>query len=194
MQEEKKRPSNFRLYEGLVERIAQQVVRTLNTQGKIEIEPSNIQEAQVDLIAIMDDYLMRDRRLRDAVRERMSMLSLPFSERGSIRYQIAREWNHPLGRSVPNFLANQFIYAFFNSGHVEEVYADDYTLRRTIEEILDGFKVDEDQIREEAEKLIKNMDRSQLQYEIELRKKMNEVRRRKGLIFERGPRRPQGNV
>ena len=91
-------------------------------------------------------------------------------------------------------MANQSIYHFFNSGHVEEIYADDYSIRRTIEEILETFKVDEDQIREEAENLIKNMDRSQIQYEIELRKKMNEVRRRKGLIFDRGPRRPQGNV
>ena len=194
MSENKEREIIFRLYEGQIERIAESVIRMLNEQGKIEVEATSIREAQVDLIAIMDDYLKRDRLLRDAVRERMSVLGLPFSERGSVRYQLAREWSHPLGRSVPTFLANQFIYAFFNSGHVEEIFADDWTLRLTIEGILDGFKVDEDAIREEAKLLIKNLDPSQLQYEVELRKKMNEVRRRRGLIFERGPRHSQGNA
>ena len=57
-------------------------------------------------------------------------------------------------------------------------------MRKDIVSILDAFRVNEDDIREKAKGLIKNINPNDLQYEVELQKKMVEVRRKEGLLKE----------
>ena len=57
-------------------------------------------------------------------------------------------------------------------------------MRKDIVSILDVFRVNEEDIRERAKALIKNINPNDLLYEVELQKKMVEVRRKEGLLKE----------
>ena len=81
-------------------------------------------------------------------------------------------------------MANQFINNFLSSPNIDEVYEEDRVMRKEIVSLLDIFRVNEEDIREEARALIKNIDENNLQYEVELSKKMVEVRRKRGLLKE----------
>ena len=175
---------NYRLYPGKVDEIAQRVIRGLCDKSHIEVDVSRTIDAQLDLVAIMNEYMRRDRQLRVDAKERMQILALPYGHFGKTLRILAKERRHPLGDRLQVYLANQFINNFLNSPNIEEVYEQDNTMRKEILDILDEYRVNEDEIREEAKKLIRNVKETDLQYDLELSKKMVEVRRKRGLLKE----------
>ena len=175
---------SFRLYPGKIDSIAENVIRDLCEKGHIEVESDKMLEAQKDLVAIMIEYMRRDRQLRNDAKERMQLLSLPYGQFGKTLRTMAKERRHPLSDRLQVYLANQFINNFLNSPNIDEVFEEDRIMRKDIVSILDVFRVNEEDIRERAKALIKNINPNDLQYEVELQKKMVEVRRKEGLLKE----------
>ena len=178
----------MKLYRSRVEDISKKIIKDLTEGEHIEVLPENLLETEADLQAVMIEYLKRDQRLRDTVREQMVSLQIPFGEYGKTRSRIAKEWGHPLGQQVERYLAQQFVESFFVSPYVEEVFASDSTLKRVIQDILLEFHVDEDALRDEAREKIKNIPENSSEYEIRLEQALREVRIRHGLVSERNTR------
>ena len=172
----------MRLYKAQVPEIARQVIQHLNDDGHIEVLPTSRIEAEADLVAIMTEYLNRDRNLREAVREKMARLSIPYDQYGRQRSQTAQEWGHPVGHRVEKYLAGQFVEGFMISRFVDEVFSDDHVIRKSILEVLKNFSVDENALRDEAKLKIKNIAENTVEYEIRLSQELREVKRRHGLI------------
>ena len=178
----------MRLYRSRVEDISKKVIKDLTEGEHIEVLPENLLETEADLQAVMVEYLKRDQRLRDTVREQMVSLQIPFGDYGKTRSRIAKEWGHPLGQQVGRYLAQQFVESFFVSPYVEEVFSSDATLKMLIQDVLSSFDVDEDELRKEAKEKIKNIPENSAEYEIRLEQALREVRIRHGLLTERNTR------
>jgi hypothetical protein len=176
----------MKLYRTKISEIANGVIRKLNDDGHIEVSPDNRLESEMDLVAIMEEYLKRDRMLRETVRERMAALSIPYDAYPKIRRQLATEWNHPVGQNVERYLSNQFIESFFLSKFVDEVYSENRSIRNIILEILESFNVDEGELRDEAREQVKNIPENTVEYEIRFNQALRDVRVRHGLI-EKSP-------
>ena len=172
----------MRLYKAKVAEIAQAIIQNLNDDGHIEVDNMNRSEAEADIVAIMTEYLNRDRRLRETVRERMAKFSIPYDQYSKIRSQIAQEWGHPVGNRVERYLSNQFIESFMISRFIDEVFSEDHVIRKGILEILKGFDVDEGALRDEAREQIKNVQENTVEYEIRFSQALKEIKRRHGLI------------
>ena len=56
----------MKLYRVKIAPIAHEVIQTLNDTGLIEVDPEKRAEAELDLVAIMEEYLRRDSALREA--------------------------------------------------------------------------------------------------------------------------------
>ncbi len=69
----------MKLYRVKIPDIAHAVVERLNTSGLLEVLPENKGEAELDLVAIMEEYQRRDMSLRDSVREHMSSRGVPLA-------------------------------------------------------------------------------------------------------------------
>jgi hypothetical protein len=179
----------MRLYRSRVEDIAKKVIKDLTEEEHIEVLPANQLEAVADLEAVMVEYLKREHRLRDAVREQMVALRIPYSDYGTTRSRIAREWGHPMGSQVERYLATQFVESFMVSPYIEEVFSTDSAMKRIIQETLVEFNVDEGELRDEAREKIKNIPENSSEYEIRLEQALREVRIRHGLIIEKNNRR-----
>jgi len=175
----------MRLYRAKIPSIANAVIDKLCLSGDIEVLSENRAESELDLVAIMEEYLRRDYSLRNAVKEYMERHNIPFDRYGKIRGQMAGEWSHPTGDDVERFLARQFLENFMISRFVEEVYGEDKILYRTMVDLLKDQSVDENAIREEAKGKIKNLTEGTVDYEIALSKAIREVKQRHGLIAER---------
>ena len=98
------------------------------------------------------------------------------------RSRLAEEWKHPVGEEVGKFLARQIVENFMISRFVDEVYLDDGPLWRRVVDILRSFDVNEDDLREEAKGLIKNIREGTVDYEIAFEKALRDVKKKKGLI------------
>ena len=175
----------MKLYRSRVEAIAKKVIKDLSEEGHIEVEASNRLEAIADLEAIMEQLLKREGALREAVRDRMATLRISYDEYGKTRARIAKDWGHPLGSQIERYLSSQFVESFMVSPYIEEVFSDDYTMKRIIQGILLEFDVDEHALREEARKLIKNVSENSPEYEIRFEQALREVRVRHGLRSEK---------
>lgn len=172
----------MKLYRAKIQPIAHTVIESLVNSGSLEVEPENSSEAELDLVAIMEEYSRRDFALRDAVKEHMADHGVPYDQYGRTRSRMAQDWGHPTGDDVERHLARQFTENFMISNFVEEIYGDDKDIYKAILEILRDNNVDERALREEARAKIANVAEGTVDYEIAMSKAMKEVKRRHGLI------------
>ena len=54
----------MKLYKVKIPTIARAVIETLCNESAIEVAPENRQEAEMDLVAIMEEYVRRDAEMR----------------------------------------------------------------------------------------------------------------------------------
>ncbi len=172
----------MKLYRLKIPEIAHDVIDQLCADGTIEVTNENHAEAELDLVAIMEEYSRRDYELRERVKEYMSRNSVPYDRYGKIRGQLSGEMGHPTGDDVERFLARQFVENFMISNFVDEVYAEDKDIYKRILDILRGHNVDERALRDEARDKIKNIAEGTVDYELALAEAMREVKKRHGLI------------
>ncbi len=172
----------MKLYKVKIPVIAREVVETLANEGAIEVAMENRQEAETDLVAIMEEYLRRDNEVREAVREHMAQFSVPYDQYGKIRTQLAERFGHPTGDEVQRYMARQFVENFMISRFVDEVFAEDKELLKRVREIIERHDVDERALRTEAQEQIRNVSEGTMDYEIALSKAMRDVKKRHGLL------------
>ena len=172
----------MKLYRAKIQPIAAAVIEQLSTSGAIEVLPTNRAEAEIDLVAIMEEYSRRDFALRDAVKEYMADHGVPYDKYGRTRSRMAGEWGHPTGDDVERHLARQFSENFMISNFIEEIYAEDKVIYKTIMDILIGHDVDERALRDEAREKVRNIQENTVEYEIRFNQALKEVRKRHGLI------------
>jgi len=172
----------MKLYRVKIPAIASAVIEQLREAEVLEVVAENKNEAEMDLVAIMEEYQRRDFGLREAVREHMSNRGVPYDQYGKVRGRMAEEWGHPTGDDVERFLARQFVENFMISNFVEEVYGEDRLIYKQILGILKDHDVDERALRTEAKEKIQNIPEGTVDYEIALSKAIREVKKRHGLI------------
>ena len=172
----------MKLYRARIPEIASAVMNALIQDEHIEVAAANRPEAELDLVAIMEEYLRRDMDLRESVRESMSRNSIPYDKYGQIRGRLATERNHPTGDDVERFLARQFTENFMITRFVDEVFSDDTVIYKRILEVLREHHVDERAIRDEARDKVKNIAEGTVEFEIALSNAIKEVKKRHGLL------------
>jgi len=171
----------MKLYRAKIPVIAEETIRTLTQEGDIEVLPDKREEAEKDLVAIMDEYLRRDQEFRNRIKDYMASENIPYDQYGRVRSRLAEEIHHPTGDDVERYLTRQFIENMMISPNIEEVFSEDRVMHRRIIGILRIHHVDEREIREEAMAKIKNVSEGTVDYEIALQDAMREVRKRRGL-------------
>lgn len=172
----------MKLYKGKVWPIAQEIIQILSEKEMIEVLPEKRTEAEIDLKAIMTDYMRRDRKLRSDIKDYMASYKIPYDRMGEVLRTKSKEMNHPIGDKIMPYLANQFLQMFLNSPSIEEVFASDGDIRAEIFTVLRKHNVNEKELRELAKAKLKHLDEDSMEYQILFPKALQEVRRKKGLL------------
>jgi hypothetical protein len=171
----------MKLYSAKISTIADEVVETLTNDGSIEVSVKNLTEAKADLAAVMTEFLNQDFQIRAKAKDVMNRLSIPYDQFGRERSKLAKKKGHPSGQDIEKYLARQFIESFMISKFVDEVYAEDKDMYKSIVKVLQSHHVDENEIREEARSTIRNIKEGTVEYEMSLTRAIREVKRRRGL-------------
>ncbi|NCG18520.1 MAG: DUF507 family protein [Rhodobacterales bacterium] len=172
----------MKLYRAKIPVIAKELILRLCDEGDIDVELDNRDEAEADLVAIMEDFSRRDSALRTRIKDYMADRQLPYGEYGRTRKRLCEEAQHPMGGDVDRFLARQFIENLMISRFIEEVFEEDRVMYKKAIEVLKGHDVDERSIREEAAAKVKNEREGTVEYEIALQAAVRDVKKRQGLI------------
>jgi uncharacterized protein len=169
----------MRLFSGKIPTISEEIVRVLTSESDIETEHPN--EVVLDIESVLKEYLRYERSVADEAKDRLESRGLPYAQLGKIRSQVAREKGAPQQDDVLPYLLEQILGMLFNSNHVDEVYAEDATLRKKITNILRKHMDVGGELDEEVRSKIRNLEEGTASFELEYQRVMGELKRKKGL-------------
>jgi hypothetical protein len=171
----------MRLYPGKVSAIAKDMVDVLSASGDIEVLPDLVSEVVMDIESVLREYIRADRDYTDRARDLISKDGLEFNQVNKIKQKLAEERGFGVGDRAVDYLTKQVIEALFHSRHVEEVYAEDHTLRKTLRDVMNRHLHVDDDLDQEVRRRIKNLQEGTQNWEVEYHKVMSDLKRLKGL-------------
>jgi len=169
----------MRLYAGKIPHIMDAVSKALVDPG--HIETSNREEFKRDIESVLREYMRKDRELTESAKDLLEQRGLPYSDLYRTKRQLAERQDFAIGDESINWIATQMIEVFMRSQWVEEVYAEDALLRRTLKEVLRRNMQADDDLDREVRRHLKHLNEGTDAFEIEYQKQLDAVRRKHGL-------------
>ena len=124
----------MRLYIGKVQAISDEVIKSLMTDGDLEVDSA--EEARLDIESVLKECVRRDREVGEEAKNRMESRGLGYSQLGKVKAQVAKEKGIQTGEDTLPYLIEQILEMLFHSQHVIEIFADDTDLRKKMAPIL----------------------------------------------------------
>jgi uncharacterized protein len=172
----------MRLYPKLVPIIAREVIDRLSKDKDVEVEATRMADAELDLSAIMREYLANEERVNQATREALERRGYDFSKFNQVKREMSDVRGFKLGDDGIEFIINQMLEFLLISRNVEEVFADDTTMRPKILQVMKKHLDVEEDIDREARGRLKHLQEGTSAFEIEYQKTLEQIRRARGLI------------
>jgi uncharacterized protein len=169
----------MKLYTGKIPTIAAEMIQSLVATNEIEVNDAH--EAQLDVEAVLKEYVRMDREITDKSKDLLEQRKLPYGQFGKLKRSLADERGFALGEEATGWIANQILETFMQSPHVEEVYADDVALRKKLKEILKKHMMVDEELDQEVRRRIKNLEEGTQTWELEYAKAMEQIKRKHGI-------------
>jgi hypothetical protein len=169
----------MRLFSGKVSIIAEEMVQTFIKDSDIESDRPD--EVRLDIEAVLKEYLRQERLVSDEAKTRLEQRNLPYAQLGKVKSMIARERQLAVGEDMLPYLVDQLLTMLFHSANVDEVFADDITLRKKMTTTLRRHMEVEGELDAEVRSKIKNLEEGTASFEIEYQRVMDEIKRKKRL-------------
>ncbi len=122
----------MRLDPNVIPVISRETIQQLMQEGDIEVEPLRIADAEMDLTAIMREYLNNEERVNQATREALERRGYDQSKFDQVRREMADVRGFKMGDEGVEYVVDQMIEFLLLSRHVEEVFVGDEVLRPKI--------------------------------------------------------------
>src|SRR3954469_18122748 len=126
----------MRLYPKVIPIISRECIQRLMQDGDIEVETLRIADAEMDLSAIMREYLANEERVNQATREALERRGYDHSKFNQVKREMADVRGFKMGEEGIEFVINQMIEFLLISRNVEEVFAADNVIRQKISAIM----------------------------------------------------------
>ena len=172
----------MRLYPKVIPVIAREVVQTLMKENDIEVETLRINDAEMDMSAIMREYLASEERVNQATKEALERRGYDHSKFNQVKREMADVRGFKMGDEGIEYVIGQMIEFLLISRNVEEVYSEDAALRRKIFTIFKRHLDLDAELDREARARMKNLTEGTAEWEVEYNRTMDQLKRARGLI------------
>ena len=169
----------MRLHSPRVPAIAGEMLKSLVDAKDIETQAPA--EVKADIEAVLEQYIRDEQATTERAKDLLASRGLPQSEYQRIRKLIADEKRIKIDDDAIDYVLDQLVEMLMHSANVDEVFAEDYELRRKMREPLRKQVVDEQAFEQEVRGRLKHVQEGTGIWEIEYRRMMEDLRRRKGL-------------
>lgn len=167
------------LHKTRIPKIAQEMIGALIKDGDIEAERPA--EVQLDVEAVLGQYLTDVQDINDRARDMAAARGLKGAEVGRIRKLLADQKKVAIGDDAIDYLLDQLIEMLMHSHNVDEVYAADFELRRKMRDPLRREQTAEEGLDQEVRGRLKHVQEGTQMWEVEYRRMLDDIKRRKGL-------------
>lgn len=172
----------MRLYPKVIPIISREIIQKLTQEADIEVEPMRVNDAEMDLSAIMREYLTLEERVNQATREALERRGYDQSKFNQVKREMADVRGFKMGDEGIEYVINQMIEFLMISRNVEEVFKEDNVLRQKIFAIMKKHLDVDDEIDKEARSRLKHLQEGTSAFDIEYNKTVEQIRRARGLI------------
>ena len=172
----------MRLYPKVIPTIAREVVQILMQDGDLEVETLRIADAEMDMQAIMKEYLAAEERVNAATREALDRRGYDHSRFNQVKREMADVRGFRMGDEGIDYIINQMIEFLLISRNVEEVFSEDHVLRKKIFGVFKRHLDVDDEIDREARARLKHLQEGTAAWDVEYQKTIDLLRRSRGLI------------
>jgi hypothetical protein len=172
----------MRIYPKVIPIISREIVQKLTADGDVEVEPMRIADAEMDMSAIMREYLANEERVNQATREALERRGYDPSKFNQVKREMADVRGFKMGEEGIEYVINQMIEFLLVSRNVEEVYAQDNILRQKIHQVMKKHLDVDEEIDKEARARLKHLQEGTSAFDIEYTKTVEQIRRARGLI------------
>ena len=146
-----------------------------------DIETQSPAEVKADIEAVLEQYIRDEQSTTERAKDLLASRGLPQSEYQRIRKLVADEKRIKIGDDAIDYVLDQLVEMLMHSANVDEVFAEDYELRRKMREPLRKQLVEEQAFEQEIRGRLKHVQEGTGLWEVEYRRMMEDLRRRKGL-------------
>ncbi len=169
----------MRLHSAKVPQMATEMVSALTSAGDVETESPA--EVRADIEAVLNQYIRDEQEISDRAKDFVAARGMPQTEYARVKKLMADERKIKVGEDAIDYLLDQLVEMLMHSGNVDEVYAEDYVLRRKMREPLRKQLGEEQELQAEVRAQLKHVKEGTALWEVEYRRMMEEIKRRKGL-------------
>jgi len=169
----------MRLYKGKIPDIRDDVYEALVDENHIEVAPDNAEEVRKDIEAVLDEYHRVDNEIADQAQELQAQEE--DKSFGRAKHEVAERKGVGIGDEMVGYIIEQLIEAFFHSNFVDEIYALDREIRKTLAPILEEHLSVQEELEQEAREKTKNLEEGTQAWEVEYQKVMERLKRNKDL-------------
>ncbi len=169
----------MRIHSAKVPQIAQEMLSALSADGAIEA--SSPHEVQLDIEAVLNQYIKDEAEVTERARDMLAARNLSPGELNKIKRIVADQRKIKLGDEAIDYLLDQLVEMLMHSTNVDEVFVEDYELRRRMREPLRRQLQEEEELAKEVRARLKHVQEGSALWEVEYRRMMEDVKRRKGL-------------
>ena len=172
----------MKLYPKIIPSIARDTVATLMADGDIEVETMRVADAEMDMAAILKEYLAAEERVNQATREALERRGYDHSKFNQVKREMADVRGFKMGDEGIDYIINQMIEFLLISRNVEEVFAEDHVIRKKIYQVFKKHLDVDEEIDREARARLKHLQEGTSAWEVEYQKTIDLLRRSRGLI------------
>jgi hypothetical protein len=169
----------MRLYAGKIPVIGAEIIKALVDAEEISV--TDRAEAELDVQAVLKEYLRVEREITDKAKDLLQKRNLPYEQFGKVKRSLANEKSFGLGEEGLEWMTTQIIESFMQSLHVDEIFADDAGLRKRMVDILKKHMLVDDEVDAEVRRRIKNLEEGTATWEVEYQKALEQIKKNRRL-------------
>lgn len=176
--------TTMRLYSAKIPIIARSIIGELiepTSDGTPAIEVNNREEAELDIQAVLKEFLRTDRELTEQAKDLLEQRKLPHGAFGKVKRMVAEQKGFGLGEEGIIWICNQILETFMQSKFIEEIYASDADMRRVMKDILRRNMMVDEELDLEVRKRIQNLQEGTATWDIEYSKVMEQIKHKRGI-------------
>jgi len=169
----------MRIYSAKVPKLSADIVSAVTREGDVEV--TSPKEVQLDVEAVLNQYVKDEQEVADRAKNLMAQRNLPQTEFNRIKKLVADERKIKIGDDAIDYILDQLVEMLMHSANVEEIFAEDYVLRRKMREPLRAEAAQEQELQNEVRAQLRHVQEGTSKWEVEYHRMMDDLKRRKGL-------------
>jgi hypothetical protein len=169
----------MRLYSAKVPQVAAEMVAGLVAEKAIESE--QLDEVALDIQSVLSQYIRDEQEVSDRAKDLALARNLPPAEVGRMKRLVAAERGIKVGDDAIDDLLDQLVEILMHSHNVDEIFAVDVDLRRIMRIPLRKQVTEEESLVAEVRGRLKHVQEGTRLWEVEYRRMMEDIKRRKGI-------------